>query len=91
MMLLLDSEVQEEVPLVTGERGVVLIAGRAPPETVVATFNRGERTEEITTAHSSLAPSDVYALLTYYLRHAKAVDEYVSTHPEWFTFASETR
>ncbi len=35
--------------------------------------------------------SDVYALLTYYLRHCKAVDEYVSTHPEWFTVASETR
>ncbi len=78
MTLLLDREVRERVPLATDEHGVVRISGtRVPLEIVVDAFNQGDGAEEIAAAYSSLALPDVYAVLTYYLRHRDVVDEYV--------------
>jgi len=80
MTLLLDHEVSERVPLVTNESGVACISGtRVPLEVVVDAFNQGDSAEEIAAAYSSLALPDVYAVLTYYLRHRDVVDHYVRT------------
>ena len=79
MTLLLDREVRERVPLVADERGMVRVSGtRVPLEIVVDAFNQGDSAEEIAAAYSSLALPDVYAVLTYYLRHRDAVDAYVN-------------
>lgn len=78
MALLLDPEVREHIPLATGEGGAVRVGGtRVPLETVIDAFRQGDSAEEIAAAFSVLALADVYAVLTYYLRHRAAVDQYV--------------
>jgi uncharacterized protein (DUF433 family) len=78
MTLLLDRDVRERVPLIADQGGVVRISGtRVPLEVIVDAFNQGDSAEEIAAAYSSLPLPDVYAILTYYLRHRDAVDQYV--------------
>jgi uncharacterized protein (DUF433 family) len=85
MTLLLDQEVRERVPLAADERGVVRISGtRVPLEVIVDAFIQGDSAEEIAAAYSSLTLPDVDAVLTYYLRHSDAVDQYVKARrPGW--------
>jgi len=68
----------EPLPLHTDRDGTIRIGRtRIPLETVVFAFNEGATAEEIAYRYSSLDLADIYATITYYLRHRVAVDEYL--------------
>jgi uncharacterized protein (DUF433 family) len=68
----------EELPLVEHSDGVIRIGGtRVTLETVVEAFNEGATAEEIATQYPALNLGDIYASITYYLRHRQEVDAYV--------------
>lgn len=68
----------EPVPLCTNEDGVVLVSGtRVPLDTVVIEFKQGATAEEIAEQYSSLKLADVYAIISYYLRHESEVEIYL--------------
>jgi len=50
-----------------------------PLETVVHAFNEGASAEEIAFRYSPLELADIYASVTYYLRHPGAVEEYLQS------------
>jgi len=69
----------EIVPLHTDADGVVRVGGtRVTLETLVAAFDRGSTAEEICEDFPGLELSDVYAVLTYALRHRPEVDRYLA-------------
>jgi len=60
------------------EHGVIRVAGtRVPLETVVIAFRKGATPEEIAQNFPVLALGDVYAVLTYCLRHPEEVESYM--------------
>src|SRR5437773_10847138 len=64
--------------LVTDGDGVVRVRGtRVRLDTVVYAFNRGASAEEILQQYRSLARSDIYATISYYLQHRSSVDAYL--------------
>ena len=66
------------VPLVEGSDGVVRVGGtRVPLETVVHAFRNGATAEEIVQQYPVLRLDDIYAVVSYYLRHRDAVNAYV--------------
>ncbi|HXO21893.1 MAG TPA: DUF433 domain-containing protein [Thermoanaerobaculia bacterium] len=68
----------EPLPLRTGHGGTIRIGQtRVPLETVVYAFNEGATAEEIAYRYPSLELADIYAAITYYLRHRGAVDGYL--------------
>lgn len=73
-------EVQPEpVPLVTDVHGVVRVgASRVTLASVVHSFRAGATAEEIAQQYPSLDLVDVYAVVTYYLRHRADVDRHLS-------------
>lgn len=73
----------EPVPLTVDKNGAVRVGGtRVTLDTVVGTFAQGCSPEEIVTQYSSLKLADVYAVVTFYLRHKKEVDEYLRQREE---------
>ncbi len=48
-------------------------------DTVVGAFNDGATAEEITSQYPSLSLADSYAVIAYYLRHRKEIDDYIAT------------
>ena len=79
MALTLDTELRERVPLAMDARGAIRVGGtRVPLEIVVEAFRQGDSAEEIAAAYPAVALDDVYAVLTYYLRHREDVDRYVA-------------
>jgi uncharacterized protein (DUF433 family) len=74
-MLPLESE---PLPLHADQDGTIRIGQtRVPLETVAHAFNEGATAEEIAYRYPSLELADIYATITYYLRHRTAVDEYL--------------
>ncbi|HEX3529834.1 MAG TPA: DUF433 domain-containing protein [Thermoanaerobaculia bacterium] len=68
----------EPLPLRTDHGGTIRVGQtRVPLETVVHAFNEGASAEEIAYRYSTLELADIYAAITYYLRHRNAVDEYL--------------
>lgn len=68
----------EPIPLSTKADGVIRIAGtRVTLDTVIDTFLTGASPEEIAQDFPVLRLDDVYAVLTYYLRHRDEVDAYL--------------
>lgn len=68
----------EPVPLTVNTDGVVLVSGtRVPLDTVVAEFKQGATAEEIAEQYSSLKLADIYAVISYYLRHQSDVEAYL--------------
>ncbi len=66
------------LPLRTDADGVIRIGGtRVTLDTVVAAFTEGATAEEIAQQYPSLDLADVYAVMSYYLRRRKEVDEYL--------------
>lgn len=64
-------------PLRVDESGVVRIGRtRIPIERVVYAYNHGESPEQIVDSFDTLALSDVYTLIGYYLRYRAEVDAY---------------
>jgi uncharacterized protein (DUF433 family) len=73
------SETIEQIPLQTTADGVIRVGGtRVTLDTVVAAFETGATAEEIAQQYPSLTLGDVYAVLTYYLRHRADVDAYIA-------------
>ncbi len=72
-------EVQPEpVPLMMDTHGVVRVGtSRVTLVTVVNSFRAGATAEEIAQQYPSLDLADVYAVVTYYLRHRPEVDSYL--------------
>lgn len=65
-------------PLETDDDGVVRVAGtRVTLDTVVQAFSEGQSPEEIQREHPSLKLPAVYATISYYLSHQKAVARYL--------------
>ena len=72
------AETIERVPIHTDADGVVRVAGtRVTLDTLVAAFNAGATAEEIVQQYPSVALADVYAVITYYLRHQSEVGDYL--------------
>jgi uncharacterized protein (DUF433 family) len=70
--------VLETVPLNFGADDVIRVAGtRVPLDTVVEAFEGGATAEEISADFPVLQLGDVYAVLTYYLRHRAEVEAYL--------------
>src|SRR5262245_48029649 len=73
----------DEVPLVTTAEGVVLLAGtRVSLDLIVAAFTSGATAEEIAQQYPTVSLADVYAGITYYLRHRDEVDTYLEHRRE---------
>ncbi len=70
----------EPVPLHTDAGGTIRVGhSRVPLETVVHAFNDGASAEEIAFRFSTLELADIYATITYYLRHPSAVEGYLAS------------
>jgi uncharacterized protein (DUF433 family) len=80
--------VSDPVPLVMSEdRRAIRVAGTGVTlDTLIGAFRRGATPEEIAQDFSAVPLADVYAVITYYLRHRSEVDEYLerraSAHAE---------
>lgn len=68
----------EPIPLSTGADGVIRVADtRVTLSTVIDSFLTGASPEEIAQDFPVLRLDDVYAVITYYLRHRAEVDAYL--------------
>jgi uncharacterized protein (DUF433 family) len=66
------------VPLTTDESGTIRVGEmRVRLDTVVYAFNQGYTAEQIVDHYPALQLVDVYAVITYYLGHRPAVDDYI--------------
>lgn len=66
------------LPLTLGKDGVAWVSGtRVTLDTLVHAFTRGATAEEIAQQYPSVALSDVYATISYYLRNRVEVDKYL--------------
>lgn len=75
---ILDRMTGEPIPLSTDANGVIRVAGtRVTLETVVGAFETGATPEEIAQDFPVLRLDDIYAVVTYYLRHRKDVEAYL--------------
>lgn len=71
----------EPVPLLTDAQGVVRVgSSRVTLTSVVSAFRAGATAEQIAQQYPSVQLADVYAVVTYYLRHHVEVDAYLRTH-----------
>lgn len=68
----------EPTPLVVSPDNVILVRGtRVPLDTIVFEFKQGATAEGIVEQYSSLDLADVYAVISYYLRHQNEVESYL--------------
>jgi uncharacterized protein (DUF433 family) len=75
MSLTIDAE---PAPLHTDTDGVVRVGGtRVTLDTIVVAFQQGATAEEIAEQYPSVALSDVYAAIAFYLRHRSDVEAYL--------------
>jgi uncharacterized protein (DUF433 family) len=69
----------EPIPLTTDPQGVIRVGGtRVTLDTVVQVYKAGSTPEEIARHYPSLQLADVYAVVTYYLRHQEEVEAYLA-------------
>jgi uncharacterized protein (DUF433 family) len=67
------------VPLTANEHGVLRITGtRVSLDSVIAAFDLGATPEQIVHKFPTLKLVDVYAVITYYLRHQDEVHSYLA-------------
>lgn len=68
----------DPIPLATDADGVVRIgASRVTLDTLVTAFREGATAETIVEQYPSLALSQVYTVIGYYLRHQAEIDAYL--------------
>ena len=71
---------KEPIPLETDTDGIIRVGGTSVTlETLIAVFESGATPEEIVRDFPVLGLADVYAVITYYLRHRGTVDDYLKT------------
>src|SRR5437764_7903289 len=76
--MVLDVQITEPPTLRADADGVVRVGGtRVTLDSVVAAFDRGCTAEEIMLKYPSLALGDIYAAISFYLRHREAVEAYL--------------
>jgi uncharacterized protein (DUF433 family) len=76
MSLVIEAEV---VPLKMDRDGVARVGGtRVTLESLLAAYCQGATAEEIAERYPAVALSDVYAVITYYLRHRRDVEDYLA-------------
>ncbi len=69
----------EPVPLREDETGSIRIGStRVLLEIVLNAYERGETPEQIVQSYSTLSLDDVYAVITWYLRHKPEAEAYLS-------------
>lgn len=82
-MYLLEIPATESIPLATDSQGVLRVGRtRVTLDTVVEVYKAGSTPEEIVRHYPSLQLADIYAVLTYYLRHQTDVDAYLHRRQE---------
>lgn len=68
----------EPIPIKLNEHGVARVGGtRVTLTTVITAYMLGSTPEQITEDYPTLKLDDVYATITYYLRHQAEVDDYL--------------
>ncbi len=73
----------EPIPLEANADGVIRVGGtRVPLDTVVDVFNAGATPEEIAQDFPVLRLDDIYAVITYYLRHRDEAETYIQQRRE---------
>src|SRR5919204_6983223 len=73
----------EPVPISVDETGTARVGGtRLTLDTVVARYDAGATPEQIAESFPPLSLADVYAVLSYVLRHRPAVDAYIQAGAE---------
>lgn len=78
-MTIVETLVAEPPPLYATDEGVVRIKGtRVSLDTVIGAFQNGSTAEQIAYKYPSLNLADIYAVITYYLRHQQAVEAYLA-------------
>lgn len=72
------------LPLSLNKDGVARVGGtRVTLDTVVQAFARGATAEEIAQQYPSLALSDVYATISYYLQNRDEVETYLAKRAKY--------
>ncbi len=68
----------EPVPLSTDESGVIRVGGtRVTLDTIVAAYEDGETPEVISDQYPAVGLADIYATITFYLRHRAEIEAYL--------------
>jgi uncharacterized protein (DUF433 family) len=80
---LMSTQVLEPIPLTKTADGVFRVGGtRVTLDTVLNSYNLGATPEEIVQQFPSLVLADVYAVVTYYLRHKLEIEGYLAERRE---------
>src|SRR5207302_9976779 len=70
----------DSTPLRIDEHGVIRVGdSQVLLDIVIREFNNGAEPEAIAYGYPTLNLADVYAVIAYYLRHRKDIDDYVQT------------
>lgn len=73
----------DPVPLRTDEHGVIRVGdSQVLLDIVIREFNNGADPEGIAHGYPTLELANIYAVIAYYLRHRKEVDEYLQNRRE---------
>jgi uncharacterized protein (DUF433 family) len=73
----------EPVPLTRDLAGRLMVTGtRVPLDSLVTTFKRGESPEAIQESFPTVSLGDIYAVLTYCVRHPDQVSTYLTERGE---------
>lgn len=72
-----------EIPLVLSPDGFVRVEGTSVRlEEIAKDFESGATAEEIVSRHEQLRLSDVFLVLSYYLKRRKEVEDYLAIKPQ---------
>jgi uncharacterized protein (DUF433 family) len=68
----------DPIPLTTDAHGVLRVAGtRVTLDTILSLYKTGATPKEIAEEFPSLELADIFAVITYYLRHRPEVEAYL--------------
>jgi uncharacterized protein (DUF433 family) len=68
----------EPIPLESDADGVIRVGGtRVPFDSVIHCFRAGATAEEIAYQYPILRLADIYAVISYYLKHKKEAESYL--------------
>jgi uncharacterized protein (DUF433 family) len=69
----------ERVPLEEDANGIIRVGGtRVTLDTIVTAYQQGEPPESIADQYPSVSLPDIFAVISYYLRHRTEVDRYLA-------------
>ena len=82
-MAVLEPLVAELPPITIDASGTARVGGtRVTLDTVVGAWRDGANAEQIVASYDTLTLADVYAVISYYLRHRSEVEDYLSRRRE---------